>query len=126
MLSALLRQGVNVIALGLVGVGLSVGPKLLGLGDLATFVGVLLVAAAAFIVAATTFGWNLEVIRTWRSGGPFRGYELLDPWFFRVVSAGFIGLGLVLGSATSTSPAMLVGGIAGLVVLALMREQRAS
>ncbi len=119
--SAPARQVAQVTALTLVGVGLGVGSSLLGFGDLAAAIGMLVGTAAALVVVVSGARWNAEVARAWRRGGPFQGYELLTPRFFQVVSAGFLACGLLVGSQIEAGPVALLSGVAGLLVLALLQ-----
>ena len=110
----------------LTGVGLGGGASLLGLGEYAAVVGALVAIAGCLFVGITTNVWNISVVRRWTSGGAFDRYDLLTRGLFRAVSAAFFGVGLLIGSDTSASPVLLIRGVAGLTVLALMREQRAT
>ena len=125
MFSALMRQATLIVAIVLVGGGLGAGAGAIGIGEPVALVGAILALVACLIVLWAGVNWNIEVVQAWRVSGPFLGYEILSPGFFRMVIVGFFGCGLIIGSMTSMSVLMVIAGAAGLILLVLVRERGA-
>jgi hypothetical protein len=124
--SALLRQATFWSAVILVGVGLGGAVSLLGYGDGGMIVGGFALVTAGAFVGAMARWKNMQNNIRGRYGAPPELFGSRTPLLFRIVTTGFLGLGILIGSMLGASPILLIVGAAGVIAVTLMRAPQST
>ena len=117
-MSALFWLVVRWIATALIGVAVGSAGAVLGFGSIALLVGAVALLVGGIFVFASIAANNASLLSTDRTSEG-TDTELVGAGLLRATFLGFLGAGLIVGSATGNESTALLAGVTGAIAVSL-------